>query len=341
MHLIDVVRKFPTKEACEEYLAILRWPNGITCQNPNRKCGIIGNENFRKFTTSETTRMRFSKRKGKVVEVKVPSRNLYECKACGYQFSVTTNTVFHGTHLSLEKWFQATAMVLEAKKGMSALQICRHLGLKIPKGKKIPNEYKAIWYLCHRIREAMKQEGLVLDAPEVEIDETYVGSRIKRPRHARPKLKQDDVVLGMVERGGGRLKLLPVADSKTKIVLPPIEKHISEDVATIYTDGSPIYIFALNRKYPGKHKTIDHNKAYAIGATHTQTIESAFSLLKKGLYGSFHHVSIKHLGRYCNEFSYRFNRRSEQGQMFEETMKGLLKGQALQYKQLTSGISES
>lgn len=87
--------------------------------------------------------------------------------------------------------------------------------------------------------------------------------------------------------------------------------------------------------------TIDHNRAYAVGTTHTNTIESAFSLLKKGLYGSFHHVSIKHLGRYCDEFSYRFNRRSEQPQMFEQTMKELLNGKALQYKALTSGISES
>jgi hypothetical protein len=337
MHLIDVVKRFGTKEACEDYLAKLRWPNGIVCT----KCAVIGDDNFRKFTTSETTRQRFSKTKQRVVIVKVPSRNLYECKSCGYQFSVTSGTIFHGSHLPLEKWFQAAALILEAKKGMSALQICRHLGLVAPKGAKIPNEYKTIWFLCHRIREAMKQEGLVLDAPEVEIDETYVGSKIRRPRHARPKLKQDDVVLGMVERGGGRLKLLPVADSKTKIILPPIEKHISESVATIYTDGSPIYVFALNRKYPGKHKTIDHNKAYAVGTTHTQNIESAFSLLKKGLYGSFHHVSIKHLGRYCDEFSYRFNRRSEQPKMFEQTMKELLKGKALQYKALTSGISES
>jgi hypothetical protein len=331
------VKRFGTKEACEDYLAKLRWPNGIVCT----KCAVIGDDSFRKFTTSETTRQRFSKTKQRVVTVKVPSRNLYECKSCGYQFSVTSGTIFHGSHLPLEKWFQAAALILEAKKGMSALQICRHLGLVVPKGAKIPNEYKTIWFLCHRIREAMKQDGLVLDAPEVEIDETYVGSRIKRPRHARPKLKKDDVVLGMVERGGGRLKLLPVADSKTKIIMPPIEKHVSESVATIYTDGSPIYVFALNKKFPGKHQTIDHNKAYAVGNRHTQTIESAFSLLKKGLYGAFHHVSIKHLGRYCDEFSYRFNRRSEQPQMFEQTMKELLKGKALQYKALTSGISES
>jgi hypothetical protein len=86
---------------------------------------------------------------------------------------------------------------------------------------------------------------------------------------------------------------------------PELERHISENVGTIDTDGHPIYVFALNRKFAGKQKTIDHNKAYAIGDVHTNTIESAFSLFKRGLYATFHQVSTKHLGRYCDEFSYR------------------------------------
>lgn len=332
MHLIDVIKKFPTKESCEEYLAALRWPDGIVCQH--KSCGVIGNENFRKFTTNETTRMRFSKRQKKMVEVKVPSRNLYECKSCGYQFSATAGTIFHSTHLPIEKWFQAVAMILEAKKGMSALQICRHLGLPTPKGKKIPNGYRSIWFLCHRIREATKETGLLTG--EVEADETYVGSRVRRPRHARPKTKQDDIVLGMVERGGGRLKLMPVPDTKAAILQPLLEKHISEQVATIYTDEHPIYIFALKSKFPGKHEMISHRHTYGIGDVHTNTIENAFSLFKRGLYGTFHQVSKKHLARYCDEFSYRFNRRESQSQMFEETVKGLLSGTPLTYKALTT-----
>jgi hypothetical protein len=248
MHLIDVVKRFGTKEACEDYLAKLRWPNGVVCT----KCAVIEDDNFRKFTTNETTRTRFSKKKQRVVEVKVPSRNLYECKSCGYQFSVTSGTIFHGSHLPLEKWFEAAALILESKKGMSALQICRHLGLVAPKGAKIPNEYKTIWFLCHRIREAMKQEGLVLDAPAVEIDETYVGSRVKRPRFARPKLKKDDVVLGMVERGGGRLKLVPVADSKTRIIKPPIARSTLAKVWRRFTQMERRNIFLRSeRNGPG------------------------------------------------------------------------------------------
>ncbi len=113
MNLIEVTKKFADKQACLDYLAQMRWPNGITCL----KCGVIGDEQFRKFTTNETTRKRFSVKKQKVVTVKVPSRSLYECKGCGYQFAATTGTVFHDTHLDLTKWFMAIALILEGKEG--------------------------------------------------------------------------------------------------------------------------------------------------------------------------------------------------------------------------------
>ena len=177
----------------------------------------------------------------------------------------------------------------------------------------------------------------MLDAEAVEADETYVGARTHRPhRHGRFRTKPNDIVLGMVERGGGRLKLVPIADTKSRIMQPLLEKHISDAVAMVYTDGHPIYVFALKRKFLGKHETIDHNRTYGIGDIHTNTIENAFSLFKRGLYGTFHKVSKKHLRRYCDEFSYRFNRRHEQPELFAETTKNLLHSEALQYKKLTS-----
>jgi transposase-like protein len=322
MHLIEVTRKFATKESCLDYLAALRWPNGIVCL----KCGITGNEEFRKFTTNETTRTRFSKKKQAVVTVKVPSRSLYECKGCGYQFAATTGTVFHDSHLPLEKWFEAVAMILEAKKGMSALQVCRHLG--VPE-----SNYKSIWYLCHRIREATQETGLLTG--EVETDETYMTRR--KPRKGRPFVKKEtkDIVLGMVERGGN-LRLVPIKDTKMDIIGPVLKENISPDVDTIYTDDTATYTIFLGRHFAGKHKIINHSKTYVDGRTHTQYIENAFSLLKRGIYGTYHKVSIKHLGRYCNEFSFRFNRRESQAQMFEETVKGLLNGKPLPYKTLTA-----
>lgn len=322
MHLIEVVKKFSTKESCLDYLTALRWPNGICCI----KCGVIGNDNFRKFTTNETKRKRFSVRKQKVVEAKVPSRSLYECKGCHYQFSVTTGTVFHDSHLPLEKWFQAVAMILEAKKGMSALQVCRHLGI-------LEKNYKSIWYLCHRIREATKETGLLTG--EVETDETYFTPR--RPRKGKPHVKKHtkDVVLGMRERGG-KLRLIPVKDAKMSIIGPVLQENISPDVTTIYTDNAATYEIFLRRNFVGKHKIVNHIETYAVGETHTQNVENAFSLLKRGVYGTYHKISIKHLGRYCNEFSYRFNRRESQAQMFEETVKGLVNGKPLTYKTLTA-----
>ena len=147
----------------------------------------------------------------------------------------------------------------------------------------------------------------------------------------------------MVERGGGRLKLIHIGDTKLAIMKPHLEKHISANVETIYTDGHTTYPFALKGKFPGKHKTIDHIKAYAIGEyQHSNTIESAFSLFKRGLIGSYHQVSAKHLQRYCDEFSYRFNRRGQQDKLFEGTLKELLRRDPLTYKALTaSETSES
>jgi len=315
MKLIDIHKEFGTEDKCLDYLEAMRWPKGACCI----ECGSVKVSRITRETKSKNVRKR-----------------IYQCleKECGHQFSSTAGTIFHDSHLPLQTWFMAIALICEAKKSLSALQLQRHLGL---------GSYRTAWHLAHRIRSAMAENDLVLDAPAVEADETYVGASIRRRnRHTRPSNKPKDVVFGMVERGGGRLKLIPIKDTKSKIMQPLLEKHISEQVATIYSDEHPIYIFALKNKFPGKHKTIVHSKTYAIGDTHTNTIENAFSLFKKGLYGSFHHVSKKHLARYCDEFSYRFNRRKEQEDMFEQTAKRLIRGEKLPYEKLTaSQTSES
>lgn len=314
MKLIDISKQFNTEDKCLDYLERMRWPSGPACI----ACGSVKVSRITRETKSKNKRTR-----------------LYQCleKECGHQFSPTAGTIFHDSHLPLQTWFMAIALICEAKKSLSACQLQRHLGL---------GSYRTAWHLAHRIRAAMAEHDLVLDGPVVEADETYIGSRIKRPRFARPKTKPDDVVLGMVERGGGRLKLVPIGDSKARIMKPHLDKHIGEQVGVIYTDEHPIYIFALKGKFPGKHQTLSHKQTYAMGDVHTNTIENAFSLFKKGLYGSFHHVSKKHLARYCDEFSYRFNRRKGQEQLFEQTAKRLANGKGLPYKMLTaSEVSES
>jgi transposase-like protein len=249
---------------------------------------------------------------------------IYQCLECGKQFSATSGTIFADSHLPLTKWFLAIAFICEAKKGISSNQLKRHLGVN----------YRTAWHLAHRIRAAM-QEGDFQLTGKVEADETYVGGKVIRRSIKQRRPHQKDCVVGMIERGG-KLKLIPVPDAKLTILQPVLERHISPDVDTIYTDEHVTYPFALRRKFDGKHRTINHSKSYGIGETHTNTIENAFSLLKRGIYGTFHKVSIKHLARYCNEFSYRFNRRGEQEEMFGETLRNLLGGAALSYKRLTA-----
>jgi transposase-like protein len=307
MKLIDVHKQFQTEDQCLDYIEKMRWPNGEMCCV---HCGEIGRVSKITRETGKNKRTR-----------------IYQCLACGKQFSATSGTIFNDTHLPLTKWFLAIALICEAKKGVSAKQLERHLGVN----------YRTAWHLAHRIREAM-QEGASLLTGVVEVDETYVGGKVKRK--GKPYVKKDkkDVVIGLIERGG-KLRLVPVADNKMAIIEPVIEKHVSPD-ALLQTDDSAIYNI-IGKRRPGGHRIINHTSSYGIGENHSNTIENAFSLLKRGVYGTFHKVSIKHLGRYCNEFSYRFNRRGEQLAMFDATLKNLTRGEVLPYKKLTaSKVSE-
>jgi transposase-like protein len=306
MKLIDVTKQFTTDDKCLDYIQAMRWPHGVGCVH----CGSM--------SVSTITR-----NAGKNKRVRI-----YQCleKECGKQFSATSGTIFNDTHLPLTKWFMAIAMICEAKKGMSACQLQRHLGVN----------YRTAWHLAHRIREAMQEGGLLTGV--VETDATFLSPKKPRKGNPKPKKQKADVVLGMIERGG-RLRLVPVADEKMAIVEPVMRQHISQD-AFLQTDKAMTYDIIGRRNFAG-HRMIDHIRTYAEGVNHTNTIENAFSLLKRGVYGTFHKVSIKHLGRYCNEFSYRFNRREEQLQMFGMTVKNLVNGEILSYKKLTAKVSES
>ena len=181
------------------------------------------------------------------------------------------------------------------------------------------------------------QDGRLLTG-EVEADESYFGAR--KPRKGCPYVKKDkkDVVLGMIERGG-KLRLVPVKDARMEIIGSALEEHISPQGHTIYTDESASYAIYLQRHFDAEHKTINHSRTHGMGDTHTNTVENAFSLLKRGVYGTFHRASIKHLGRYFHEFAYRCNRRGEQLQMFDATLKSILNEKALPFKKLTASLA--
>jgi len=302
MKLIDVTKAFASDEQCLTYLEKSRWPDGV-------RCTVCGAKEVSKIT-------RKSKSKNKRAQV-------YQCleKSCKSQFSATNGTIFHDSHLPLSKWFMAIALLVDAKKSMSALQLSRHLSCN----------YRTAWYLAHRIREAM----LDADAPKltgvVEIDETYIGG--KQRGHKR-KLKNKDIVLGIRQRGGP-LRLVQIQDAKQGTLYEAIAKNVDRKVSKIMTDDAGAYNFRLTQFQKATHRKIRHSRGeYVRGEVHTNTVESAFSLLKRGLIGSFHSVSIKHLQRYLNEFGYRFNRR-EDADIFEQTVSRMAQGKALPYAKLT------
>jgi transposase-like protein len=303
MKLIDVTKQFSDEEKCFDYIEKMRWPHGVCCVH----CGVMNVSRIERKKAGDNKRKR-----------------IFQCleKECGKQFSATSGTIFNDTHLPLYKWFMAIAIVCEAKKGVSAKQLERHLGVN----------YRTAWHMAHRIREAMQEGGLLEGI--VETDTTWMTPRKPRKGNPKPKNPNRSAVLGMIERGG-RLRLVPVADEKVVILEPVMKKHLHPD-AFLQTDMA-IAFDRVARLLPLRgHRMINHILSYAQGANHTNSIENAFSLLKRGIYGTFHKVSVKHLARYCNEFSYRFNRREAQLQMFGITVKNLVNGKALPYAKLVS-----
>lgn len=292
MTLVDLCQVFSTDERCRELLERLRFPEGAYCL----RC------------------------KGSVVRLTTNSK-LFWCAACDYQFSVTANTIFHDSHLPLIKWFAATYLICEARKGMSANQVKRTLGMS----------YKTAWYLCHRIRKAMADcEKPMLDGV-VEMDETYIGGK-KRGACVRGRGSKKEVVVGIRKRGGD-LRFFHATDAKANTLGKFIQEHISEDVDVIMTDDWAPYDKAVGKK---AHKTIKHShKKYVDGDIHTNTIESAFSLLKRGIIGTWHRVSVKHLPAYLEEMTFRFNRR-DRSDLFLDTLRHMVTADPLTFERLTA-----
>jgi transposase-like protein len=234
------------------------------------------------------------------------------------------DTIFHDTHLPLVTWFLATLLLCEAKKGMSACQIQRSLGIKT---------YKTAWYLCHRIRAAMTEVNRPKLTGIVEMDETYVGGRAhgKRGRGAANK----EVVIGIRQRQG-ELRFFHAEDVRSGTLEKYIRENISDDVDILMTDDLHLYKGAARHlRKQNKHKTIRHSYGiYVQGDVHTNTVESAFSLLKRGVLGTWHRISAKHLQAYCDEMCFRFNNRKNP-YLFRDTILKLIASPNLEYKRLT------
>jgi transposase-like protein len=324
--IIQTAKDFPSEEACHDYLEAARWPDGVRCLQ-------CGSDAISKYTVHGKTRTKVDRDTGAQTTVTGPDRFMYQCmeQSCKYQFSTTTGTLFSDTHLPLRVWMQAVALLCNAKKGISAKQMERTLGIS----------YKTAWYLNHRIRKSMDENSGLLTGV-VEADETYVGGKAKNMHKKQREEKiggrgvhGKDTVFGMVERGG-RVKTFHVPALNRFHVIDKLKEGISVETSLVCTDESQLY-----KRMPENitnHAIVNHSaKEYVRGEVHTGTIDGYWGLLKRSIIGSFHRVSIKHLHRYLSESEFKWNNRQNH-EVFLTVILGLVANGALRYKALTAPV---
>ncbi len=276
-------------DKAREHLESIHWPRGPICPH-----------------CSNSDQTRITKLEGKSTRPGV-----HKCKECRKPFTVTVGTVFERSKIPLNKWVLATHLMAASKKGMSAHQIHRMLGVT----------YKTAWFMCHRIREAMKEDETTSgplggEGKIVEADETYFGKREDgyispqrkgRPYRSRKTAVGKRAVVSLVERGGRVRSFHPKHASKA-LVRDILVRNVTRDT-TLYTDESRLYT-ETGREY-AKHETVKHTAGeYARGLVHTNNIEGFFGVFKKGMRGVYQHCGEAHLHRYLAEFDFRFNRRT-------------------------------
>jgi transposase-like protein len=292
MNLVKLVEHFHSEERCRDYLEQLRWPDGATCPRCQSK------------SISE-----------------IRERNQYDCNSCRYQFSVTSGTIFHDSHLPLWKWFLTAYIMIESRKGVSANQIKRTIEVS----------YKTAWYLCHRIREAMTVDNPIPLSKIVEVDETWVGGKRKNVGHG---YKGNKVVVAGAAQRGGEIRLEVIDDRTREVLHNFIKKYTANNTEAIYTDDWPAYDGIADEDT--RHETVNHSAdEWVRGDVHTNYVENIWSLLKRSLVGSYHKVSRKHLDAYLDELEWRFNNR-DNPYLFRDTLLKLINSTNLQYKSLIS-----
>ncbi len=287
---LKLVDQFHSEDACREVLAEIRWPDGVKCPRCDGERHAYDSERY-----------------------------VWDCYSCGYQFSVMSGTILHDTKLPLRKWFMATLLTVEAKKGMSANQVKRTLGVS----------YKTAWYLCHRIRAAMKEASPTPLTGIIEADETWIGGR-KRGTPRGKWRETKTMVLGVVERDG-QVRLRVDKRRPTKAVLHEFLNENVGEVVALYTDEHGGY-----KGFTANHGSVVHWKEeWVRGEVHTNTVEGVWGLFKRSIVGSFHQLSVKHLDAYLDEFEWRFNNR-ENEYLFRDTLMALLRAETLEYKALVA-----
>jgi transposase-like protein len=326
INIRDIHIKFASEEHCLQYVEQMKWPDGVV------RCPTCGDRNIKKYERPQTEPKRRKLESELARPGKVNRRHwFYIClnADCRQQFSPTSGTLFADSHLPLIVWFHAIGLILNAKKGISAKQIQRDLGL---------GSYKTAWYLNHRIRESMQDQIPAPLGGIVEVDETYVGGHI-RGKGQKVASQKKLVVMGAVQRGG-QIRFQHVPGANIGTFRDFITANIGDDVERVMTDQHRAYPGALAPKFTDRHETVNHIIGeYVRGDVYTNSIESAFSLLKRGVIGQFHKLSGKHLHRYLREFEYRFNRRHDDD-VFIQTVRRLCGVKPLRFADLTANPVE-
>jgi len=306
--------EFHDETKARAWLEAELWPNGPACPH----CG----------TVNEAT----------LLKGKTHRAGLYQCNACREPFTVTVGTLYERSHIPLHKWLAVTHLMMASKKGISALQISRMLGFG----------YKTAWFMCHRIRESMREtkptEPLGGEGRTVEMDEAYIGGLEKnkhrnKRKHAGGGGKGKEAVFSLVERGGSvRSHHVPTVNAKT---LGPILREQMKQGTALMSDES-VTAMSLGQEF-GNHQAVNHSIGeYVRGDAHTNTVEGYFSILKRGIIGTYHHVSPQHLKRYLAEFDFRYNERQSLGvsdaRRMAKSLQGIV-GKRLTYRRTDSGAN--
>jgi transposase-like protein len=310
--LQQVIRYYNDPETCIQAVAAARWPNGVTCP------ACDGKDHYY-----------------------LKTRRIWKCKECGRQFSVKLGTIFEDSPIGLDKWLTAMWLLASCKNGISSYEVGRALGVM----------QRTAWFMMHRIRTAVQESSLVKlggGGNPVEVDETFIGGKA-RNMHVNVKKRRitgtgghdKTAVMGMLERGG-YVRAQVVPSRKRGVLQAEVRKHV-EAGAALYSDALASYD-GLASEYA--HKVVDHAERYVDGQVHTNGLENFWSLLKRGLSGTYVSVEPFHLFRYLDEQMFRYNYRGNREKKITDAdrfnmMLSQIAGKRLTYKEVTGKVGET